>query len=146
MTVTLTVGALVEQLQKMDQAAEVWTIETCECCTDVTPMAATHVVAAGDGCVLIPADVPDPDLPNCPDRWVGLIKARRKKEESAVVVDGFKYDIDLKVDGDRLVATSQDFPEVTTFGVDVADALGYAKNAVEEAIAARIHDGRPLPK
>ena len=132
--------------KKWDQSAEVWTIETCECCTSVAPMAATHIVAAGDGRVLIPADVVDPDPPNWPDRWVELMEDRRKKEESAVVVDGVRYDIDLKVDGDRLVATSQDFPEVTTFGVDAADALKYAKNAVEEAIAARIHDGRPLPK
>ena len=142
---TLTVGALIERLQEMDQSAEVWTIETCECCTEVAPMTDAHVVVASKGRVLIPAEVPDPD-PLWPDRWLELMKERREKEESAVVVDGVKYEIDLKVDGDKLVATSQDFPEVTTFGVDAADALGYAKNAVEEAIAARIHDGRPLPK
>ena len=64
--------------------------------------------------------------------------------ESAVVVDGAKYEIDLKVDGDTLLATSQDFPEVTTFGVDVVDALEHAKDAVEEAIERRLVGLRDL--
>jgi antitoxin HicB len=38
------------------------------------------------------------------------------------------------------------FPEVTTFGADEHEALANAVSAIEEAIAARIHDDDPLPR
>ena len=43
------------------------------------------------------------------------------------------------------LVTAADFPEVTTFGDTVEDALEHARDAIEEAIAARIHDGMDLP-
>lgn len=56
------------------------------------------------------------------------------------------YPIVLEEDDGTLLATSRDFPELTTFGTDREDALARATDAVEEAIAARIHDGRDIPK
>lgn len=56
------------------------------------------------------------------------------------------YPIVLEEDDGTLLATSVDFPELTTFGVDQEDALARAADALEEAIAARIHDGRDIPK
>ena len=44
------------------------------------------------------------------------------------------------------MATSPDFPELTTFGDDRDEALMRAVDALEEAIAARIHDGRDIPQ
>ena len=38
-----------------------------------------------------------------------------------------------------------DFPELTTFGEDRDEALGRAVNALEEAVAARIHDRKDIP-
>ena len=55
------------------------------------------------------------------------------------------YPIVLEDDEDTLLATSVDFPELTTFGTDREDALARAADALEEAIAARIHDGRDIP-
>ena len=55
------------------------------------------------------------------------------------------YPIVLEDDEDTLLATSLDFPELTTFGTDREDALARAADALEEAIAARIHDGRDIP-
>ena len=43
------------------------------------------------------------------------------------------------------MATSPDFPELTTFGDDRDDALMRAVDALEEAIAARIHAGQNIP-
>ena len=55
------------------------------------------------------------------------------------------YPIVLEDDEGALLATSLDFPELTTFGTDREDALARAVDALEEAIAARIHDGRDIP-
>ena len=55
------------------------------------------------------------------------------------------YSIALEDDDGTLLATSPDFPELTTFGTDGEDALARAADALEEAIAARIHDGRDIP-
>ena len=52
------------------------------------------------------------------------------------------YSILLEEDDGTLLATSPDFPELTTFGMDRDEALARAVDALEEAIAARIHDGR----
>ena len=56
------------------------------------------------------------------------------------------YPIILENDDDALLATSQDFPELTTFGTDREDTLARAVDALEEAIAARIHEGREIPQ
>ena len=50
----------------------------------------------------------------------------------------------LLSDNGTLLVTCPDLPEVATFGDDVADALKHARDAIEEAIAARIYDGRDL--
>ena len=48
-------------------------------------------------------------------------------------------------DNDTLLVTSPDFPELTTFGDDREDAIARAADALEEAIAARIHDREDIP-
>jgi antitoxin HicB len=48
-------------------------------------------------------------------------------------------------DNDTLLVTCPAFPEVTTFGADVPDALAHARDAIEEAIAARMADREPIP-
>ena len=55
------------------------------------------------------------------------------------------YPIELEDDDRTVLATSCDFPELTTFGDDRAEALARAIDALEEAIAARIHGGEDIP-
>ena len=55
------------------------------------------------------------------------------------------YPIRLEDDGDTVLATSVDFPELTTFGHDEDEALARAADALAEAIAARIHAGKEIP-
>ena len=55
------------------------------------------------------------------------------------------YPIKLEEDDGTMMATSPDFPELTTFGDDRDEAIARAVGALEEAIAARIHDGRDVP-
>jgi antitoxin HicB len=58
----------------------------------------------------------------------------------------FAYRVKLEPDDDgTLLVTSKALPEVTTFGDDVADALRHARDAIEEALAARIADGADIP-
>ena len=56
-----------------------------------------------------------------------------------------EYPIRLKKDGRTVLATSPDFPELTTFGEDVEDALMHALDALEEAIAARREHKEHVP-
>ena len=55
------------------------------------------------------------------------------------------YPIRLEDDDGTVLATSPDFPELTTFGDDGDEAIARAVYALEEAIAARIHDGKAIP-
>lgn len=55
------------------------------------------------------------------------------------------YPIELQDDDGTVLATSPDFPELTTFGDDRDEALARAVGALEEAIAARIHDADDIP-
>ena len=48
-------------------------------------------------------------------------------------------------DNGTLLVTCPDLPEVTTFGGDKADALRHARDAIEEAIAARIAARADIP-
>ena len=48
-------------------------------------------------------------------------------------------------DNETVLATSPDFPELVTFGDDREEALARAVDALEEAIAARIHDRKDIP-
>ena len=56
------------------------------------------------------------------------------------------YPIHLEDDDDTILVTSPDFPELTTFGDDRQEAIARAKDALEEAIAARIHDRKDIPR
>ena len=56
------------------------------------------------------------------------------------------YPIDLEDDDEIVLATSPDFPELTTFGDDRGEALDRVVDALEEAIAARIHTGQGIPR
>ena len=55
------------------------------------------------------------------------------------------YPIEFEDDDQTILATSPDFPELTTFGDDRDEALARAVDALEEAIAARIHIGQEIP-
>ena len=55
------------------------------------------------------------------------------------------YPITLEDDDGTVLATSPDFPELTTFGDDSDEAIARAVHALEEAIAARIHDRKDIP-
>ena len=56
------------------------------------------------------------------------------------------YPITFEDDDGTVLATSADFPELTTFGDDREEAIARAVHALEEAIAARIHDRRDIPR
>ena len=55
------------------------------------------------------------------------------------------YPIHIENDGASLLVTSIDFSELTTFGYDRAEAQARTLDALQEAIAARIHDRRDIP-
>ena len=46
---------------------------------------------------------------------------------------------------EEIVVSFRDLPECLTSGVDEAEALAEAQDALEEAIAGRIDDGEPIP-
>jgi antitoxin HicB len=48
-------------------------------------------------------------------------------------------------DNDTFLVTAAAFPEVTTFGETEETALRHGRDAIEEAIAARIAEGRAIP-
>jgi antitoxin HicB len=48
-------------------------------------------------------------------------------------------------DNGTLLVSCADFPELVTFGQDIPDAWLRAASAIEEAIAARISEGREIP-
>lgn len=56
------------------------------------------------------------------------------------------YPIMLENDDESVLVTSPDFPELTTFGEDRDEAIARATDALEEAIAARIHDSKDIPQ
>ena len=55
------------------------------------------------------------------------------------------YPIHLEDDDDTVLATSPDFPELTTYGTDRNEAVARSADAVEEAIAARMHNDQDIP-
>ena len=56
------------------------------------------------------------------------------------------YPITLEEDGSALIATSPDFPEVAAImGTDREETIARVVEALEEAIAARIHDRKDIP-
>ena len=56
------------------------------------------------------------------------------------------YPLTLEDDDGAVLVTSPDFAELTTFGADREEAAAYAVHALEEAIAARIHDRKDIPR
>lgn len=56
------------------------------------------------------------------------------------------YPVQLEDDDGSILVTAPDFPELTTFGEDRDAALMRAVDALQEAIAARVHDGRDIPE
>lgn len=55
------------------------------------------------------------------------------------------YPLELSQDGDSILVTSPSFPELTTYGSDEADAIRNGEMAIEEAVAARMETGKPVP-
>ena len=58
------------------------------------------------------------------------------------------YPIEFELEPDdngTLLVTCRTFPELTTYGTDVADALAHAVDALGEVIAARIARGEAIP-
>ncbi|AYG59679.1 type II toxin-antitoxin system HicB family antitoxin [Rhizobium jaguaris] len=55
------------------------------------------------------------------------------------------YKLALQPDGDVWLVTSPDFEEVVSFGKTQEEACRNGRNAIEEAIAARIADGEDIP-
>ena len=55
------------------------------------------------------------------------------------------YPISLEADAGMVLATSPDFPELTTFGEDNDEASARAVGAIEEAMAARMEAGQDIP-
>lgn len=56
------------------------------------------------------------------------------------------YPVTLTPDDGAVLVTAPDFPELKTFGDTREDALLYAVDALEEAIAARIADKEDIPE
>ena len=55
------------------------------------------------------------------------------------------YPINLEDDNGLVLASSPDFPELTTFGEDSDEALARAVGAIEEAVAVRMEAGQDIP-
>jgi antitoxin HicB len=60
-------------------------------------------------------------------------------------MDGYRISL-TPDDNGTLLITCPDLPEVTSFGEDETDALLRARDAIEEAIAARIAHRRDIPQ
>jgi antitoxin HicB len=56
------------------------------------------------------------------------------------------YEVTLDADeNDAFLVTAPQFPEVTSFGNSIEEALVHGRNAIEEAIAGRIAEGQNIP-
>lgn len=55
------------------------------------------------------------------------------------------YKLAIRPDGDSWLVTSPDFEELVSFGATQEEACRNGRNAIEEAIAARIADGEDIP-
>lgn len=55
------------------------------------------------------------------------------------------YALTLEPDGDTLLVRSSDFPEVVSFGETHEEALRHGRDAIEEAIAARMAHREDIP-
>jgi predicted RNase H-like HicB family nuclease len=57
---------------------------------------------------------------------------------------GFRITLE-RDDGGAFLVTCPALPEVSTFGEDETAAVAHARDAIEEALAARTRDGREIP-
>jgi antitoxin HicB len=55
------------------------------------------------------------------------------------------YPIEIERDDDTWLITSPAFPEVLSFAEDIADVPARARDAIEEALAARFAYNEPTP-
>lgn len=55
------------------------------------------------------------------------------------------YKLELQPDDGAWLVTSPDFPEVATFGDTIPEACKFGRDAIEEAIAARMAHNEDLP-
>lgn len=55
------------------------------------------------------------------------------------------YKLVIQPDEDTWFVTSEDFPEVTSFGRTTEEACHNGRSSIEEAIAGRIADGKDIP-
>ena len=55
------------------------------------------------------------------------------------------YELKLTRDGDTILVGVPAFPEIDSFGSSEVNALHWGALAIEEAIAARMADGEPIP-
>ncbi|CAN7442204.1 type II toxin-antitoxin system HicB family antitoxin [Mesorhizobium sp. LjNodule214] len=55
------------------------------------------------------------------------------------------YELAIQPDGDSWLVTAPQFDEVVTYGATQEEACRQGRNAIEEAIAARIADGEDIP-
>lgn len=56
-----------------------------------------------------------------------------------------RYPIVLEPDEDTLLVSCPDLPEVNSYGMTEAQALYWATDALETALAGRLADGLPIP-
>ena len=56
-----------------------------------------------------------------------------------------RFPVKLTKDGNTLLVTCPDLPEVSTFGTDVADALVHAADAIATALQGRIAERKAIP-
>lgn len=55
------------------------------------------------------------------------------------------YNLDIQPDGETWMVTCPDFEEVVSFGETIPQACAHGRDAIEEAIAARMAHGEDLP-
>ena len=88
-----------------------------------------------------------PHQPVADARWRKGVGAWPRCEDQERLGVGLMlaYPIVLDDDDGTVLVTSPDFPELTTYGDDPDEAVARAVDALEEAIAARIHDRKDVP-
>ena len=67
------------------------------------------------------------------------------RSEEKTIQKMLSYPIKLEHDDGAVLVTAPDFPELTTFGDDRAEAFMRAVGALEEAVAARISARQDIP-
>ena len=58
----------------------------------------------------------------------------------------FRYPVTLERDGNGMTVSFPNVPEAHTFGIDEADALRHAVDALETALSLYVDARKPLPR